>query len=86
LQLNKTKGLAMILITWDSEQVINAVNYEDAAEQLRCGSFDPRDNLIEFMEATANAVIQHSGVVISTYNSEQFITDLVANGYLISRD
>ncbi|MBL7997463.1 MAG: hypothetical protein JNL32_02380 [Candidatus Kapabacteria bacterium] len=76
----------MILTISDSGQLINARSYDEVVEQLRATSFDPRGSVQEFMDATADAVKLHSGAVVSSYDAEQFITDLVEHRYLIPHD
>lgn len=71
----------MQYITNDGVQIMGA-NYLEIVEKLRQNSFDPCGSVQEFMDATANACFEQTGAVISSYNEEQFVTDLLHNGFL----
>lgn len=83
INLQFNNKVSMVLKILDSGKMVNAVNYNEAVEQIRSTSFDKRSSVQEFMDATADAVKLHSGAIVSSYNCEEFIRDLVANGYLL---
>jgi hypothetical protein len=63
--------------------IISASDYEELAELLWKSSHIPTHTLEEFMDRTAaNCKIQ-TGAIISTYNVEEFITDLIFEGFVI---
>lgn len=49
----------------------------------RANSWDPCPTVEEFMEATSRACRGYSKAIISTYNAEEFLADLLFNEFLV---
>lgn len=61
---------------------ITASSTEEIIDALRRSSFTPEKTREDFMEAMASACKLQTGAIISTYNEDEFVTDLLANGFL----
>ena len=61
---------------------VTASSFQELAESLWKGSHTPTATLEDFMEQTAERCMLQMGCVISTYNVEEFVTDLIANGFV----
>lgn len=61
---------------------ITASSTEEIIEALRRSSFTPEKTIEDFMESMASACKTQTGAIISTYNQDEFVTDLAANGFL----
>jgi hypothetical protein len=56
---------------------------KEIVEQLNAGSlFGYKEDLMEFMNKTAEACYLQKGVEIRTFNFDLFVTDLVKQGFL----
>lgn len=61
---------------------ITASSPKEIIEALRQSSFTSEKTIEDFMEAMASACKVQTGAIISTYNEDEFVTDLLANGFL----
>jgi len=59
---------------------------DEIVAALRASSRDPRATLADFMEETSRACRTYSGAIISTYNAEEFVADLIENEFLVDAD
>lgn len=62
---------------------VAANSYQELATALWQSSQTESRTLEEFMEQTAQRCMLQTGAVISTYNINEFVTDLMHNGFLI---
>ena len=62
--------------------IVSASNYQELAELLWESSHIPSHTLEEFMDRTATNCKIQTGAIISTYNVEEFITDLIFEGFV----
>lgn len=56
---------------------------EEIVAAMRADSWDPGATVEDFMEATSLACRVYSKAIISTYNAEEFVTDLIFNEFLV---
>lgn len=56
---------------------------EEIVAAMRADSWDPCESVEDFMEATSRACRGYSKAIISTYNAEEFVTDLIYNEFLV---
>ena len=62
---------------------VSASNYQELAELLWKNSRTQTHTLEEFMEQTAARCMLQTGCIISTYNVDEFVTDLMFNGFVV---
>lgn len=65
-----------------STKLITVSNYQELAEFLRMDSHTETEDLEDFMDTTAERCKLQTGAIISTYNVEEFITDLIENEFI----
>lgn len=66
---------------------ITAASPADFVTQLRRMSFNPGRSIVEYMRYTAAACLLQSGAIIRTDNTELFLEDMLASGFVdISQD
>lgn len=63
--------------------MVTASDFHELAELLWKQSHTLTSTLEEFMEQTAERCKLQTSAIISTYNVEEFITDLIDNGFII---
>ena len=62
---------------------ITAASPDEIITEMRFQSMNPCATSAEFMEQTAEACRLQTGAIISTYNVEEFVADLLENGFLV---
>ena len=63
---------------------ISGATPEEVVAALRASSYHPCATVEDFMEETSLACRTYDhNAIISTYNAEEFVIDLCANGFLI---
>ncbi|WP_187261297.1 hypothetical protein [Pontibacter beigongshangensis] len=60
-----------------------AASFQELAETMREESFEETDSLQEFMDETAIRCMVQRGSVIRTSSAEEFIQDLIDEGFII---
>ena len=59
---------------------------EEIVVALRADSWKPEASVEEFMEAMSRRCRFYSGAVITTWNAEEFVNDLVNHRFLVDAD
>lgn len=78
------KLMALLQFNLMGGSTVAGHTYDEIVSALRNQSRDPRANLYEFMEATAEACKLQTGAIISTFSAEEFVSDLTEEGFLES--
>ena len=56
---------------------------EEIVAALWADTWNPEPTVEEFMEGMSSRCRTYSGAIVSTYNAEEFVIDLCANGFLV---
>ncbi len=61
---------------------LEASSPAEIIDKLRAMSYNPETSREEFMTKTADACQVQTGAVISTWDDESFVEDLLSNGFI----
>lgn len=63
---------------------IAAQSNQEVVAKLRATSMNPGESETEFMEQMSSAAKTWNGSIISTYNYDEFVADLIENKLLVA--